>query len=283
MRIEVKELGFVYSPKSPFEKVALDDITFTVNEGDTLGIVGSTGSGKSTLCRHFNALIRVQRGEITVGEIRLHAKKVDLKTLRKNVGMLFQFPEYQLFADTVKKDVEFGPLNFGFSAEEADATAREALELVGLDFDEVASKSPFELSGGQMRRAAIAGVLASRPSVLVLDEPTAGLDPRGKREILELVTALKAGVTGTVIIISHNMDEIAEFCNRVVVLENGKLLADTTPDELFNRSDIVERTELDYPHTVKIKRLLAEKGVFIDSSALNADELSAAIAGRFKA
>lgn len=282
MRIEVKNLKYVYSPKSPFEKVALDDIGFTVDSGDTLGIVGSTGSGKSTLCRHLNALIRVQSGSITVGDIALHARKVDLKTLRKQVGMLFQFPEYQLFADTVKKDVEFGPLNFGFSAEEAEAAAKQALELVGLDFDEVAGKSPFELSGGQMRRVAIAGVLASKPSVLVLDEPTAGLDPVGKREILQLVTELKKGVTDTVIIISHNMDEIAEFCNRVIVLDNGKLIADTTPDELFNHSDLVDKTELDYPHTVKIKRLLAAKGCTLDSPALSADQLTAAIVGRAK-
>ena len=257
MRIEVKNLKYVYSPKTPFEKVALDDIGFTVDSGDTLGIVGSTGSGKSTLCRHLNALIRVQSGSITVGDIALHARKVDLKTLRKQVGMLFQFPEYQLFADTVKKDVEFGPLNFGFSAEEAEAAAKQALELVGLDFDEVAGKSPFELSGGQMRRVAIAGVLASKPSVLVLDEPTAGLDPVGKREILQLVTELKKGVTDTVI-------------------------ADTTPDELFNHSDLVDKTELDYPHTVKIKRLLAAKGCTLDSPALSADQLTAAIIGRAK-
>ncbi len=282
MRIEVKDLKYVYSPKSPFEKVALDGISFTVNSGDTLGIVGSTGSGKSTLCRHLNALVKLQSGEITVGDIRLNSKRVDLKQLRKNVGMLFQFPEYQLFADTVKKDVEFGPLNFGFSQAEAEEAAKRALELVGLDFDEVASKSPFELSGGQMRRVAIAGVLASRPSVLVLDEPTAGLDPVGKREILELVTALKSGMTDTVIIISHNMDEIAEFCNRVIVLDDGKLIADTTPDELFNRSDIVDRTELDYPHTVKIKRLLAAKGVDLDTPALNAKELTSAILRRVK-
>lgn len=282
MQIKVENLNYVYSPKTPFEKTALDNVSFTVNDGDTLGIVGATGSGKSTLTRHLNALIRIQSGKIFLGDYDLSAKRVNLKEVRKKVGMLFQFPEYQLFADTVKKDVEFGPKNFGFGDKEAAVAAAEALDSVGLDIKEIGEKSPFELSGGQMRRVAIAGVIASKPEVLVLDEPTAGLDPAGKREILSLVASLKSGFVKTVIIVSHNMDEIAEYCNRVIVLDDGKLIADTTPDELFNFSDVVDNTELDYPHTVKIKRMLAEGGFGIDSPALDVDSLVSGILERLR-
>ena len=282
MQIVIQNLSYVYSPKTPFEKVALDNVSFTVNEGDTLGIVGATGSGKSTLSRHLNALIRIQSGKILLGDIDLSQKKPDLKEVRKKVGMLFQFPEYQLFADTVRKDVEFGPKNFGMNEAEAAKSAAEAMRLVGLDMGEIGEKSPFELSGGQMRRVAIAGVIASRPEVLVLDEPTAGLDPAGKREILELVTALKSSFVKTVVIISHNMDEIAEYCNRVVVLDEGKLIADTTPAILFNDSDIIDNTELDYPHTIKIKRMLAARGFVIDTPALTVKELAEGVARRLK-
>lgn len=282
MQIVIQNLSYVYSPKTPFEKVALDNVSFTVNEGDTLGIVGATGSGKSTLSRHLNALIRIQSGKILLGDIDLSQKKPDLKEVRKKVGMLFQFPEYQLFADTVRKDVEFGPKNFGMNEAETAKSAAEAMRLVGLDMGEIGEKSPFELSGGQMRRVAIAGVIASRPEVLVLDEPTAGLDPAGKREILELVTALKSSFVKTVVIISHNMDEIAEYCNRVVVLDEGKLIADTTPAILFNDSDIIDNTELDYPHTIKIKRMLAARGFVIDTPALTVKELAAGVARRLK-
>ena len=279
MQIKVEDLKYTYSPKSPFEKVALEGITFTVNEGDTIGIIGSTGSGKSTLSQHFNALIRVSHGKLYVGDMELHAKKVDLGKLRQSVGMLFQYPEYQLFADTVLQDVCFGPLNFGMSKEEAESRAKEAIELVGLNFDEVKDKSPFELSGGQKRRVAIAGIIASMPQVLVLDEPTAGLDPRGKRDILELVTKLKKSYCKTVIMISHNMDEIAEYCNRVIVLNNGKLLYDTTPRELFKDVKALEGTGLTPPHTAKIASILANNGIIFSDLPLTVDEFVKAIKG----
>ena len=279
MQIKVEDLKYTYSPKSPFEKVALEGITFTVNEGDTIGIIGSTGSGKSTLSQHFNALIRVSHGKLYVGDMELHAKKVDLGKLRQSVGMLFQYPEYQLFADTVLQDVCFGPLNFGMSKEEAESRAKEAIELVGLNFDEVKDKSPFELSGGQKRRVAIAGIIASMPQVLVLDEPTAGLDPRGKRDILELVTKLKKSYCKTVIMISHNMDEIAEYCNRVIVLNNGKLLYDTTPRELFKDVKALGGTGLTPPHTAKIASILANNGIIFSDLPLTVDEFVKAIKG----
>lgn len=279
MQIKVENLKYTYSLKTPFEKVALDDITFTINDGDTIGIIGSTGSGKSTLCQHFNALIRISHGKIYVGEWELHAKKLDLGALRQAVGMLFQYPEYQLFADTVKDDVAFGPINFGKSKEDADILAKYALELVGINYDEVAEKSPFELSGGQKRRVAIAGIIASRPEVLVLDEPTAGLDPQGKREILDLVTELKKSYVKTVIMISHNMDEIAEYCNRVIVLNDSKLLYDTTPRELFANKELLSQTGLQAPHTVRIKELLKDRGIDLQGTPLTQAELISLLGG----
>lgn len=279
MQIKVENLKYTYSPKTPFEKVALDDITFTINDGDTIGIIGSTGSGKSTLCQHFNALIRISHGKIYVGEWELHAKKLDLGALRQAVGMLFQYPEYQLFADTVKDDVAFGPINFGKSKEDADILAKYALELVGINYDEVAEKSPFELSGGQKRRVAIAGIIASRPEVLVLDEPTAGLDPQGKREILDLVTELKKSYVKTVIMISHNMDEIAEYCNRVIVLNDSKLLYDTTPRELFANKELLSQTGLQAPHTVRVKELLKDRGIDLQGTPLTQAELISLLGG----
>lgn len=282
MQIKVENLKYTYSPKTPFEKVALDDITFTINEGDTIGIIGSTGSGKSTLCQHFNALIRISQGKIFVGDIELHSKKLDLGALRKAIGMLFQYPEYQLFADTVKDDVEFGPLNFGMPKGEAEILSKYALELTGLDFEEVKDKSPFELSGGQKRRAAIAGVIASKPEILVLDEPTAGLDPQGKREILDLVKTLKESYVKTVIMISHNMDEIAEYCNRVIVLNDSKLLYDTTPRELFADSEKLKETGLDVPHVVSIAKMLKEKGLDLEGTPLTKAELIEMVTRRLK-
>ena len=273
MQIKVEHLKYTYSPKTPFEKVALDDINFTINEGDTVGIIGSTGSGKSTLCQHFNALIRISHGQIFVGDVALHAKKVDLGSLRKAVGMLFQYPEYQLFADTVKDDVAFGPINFGSSKEDAEILARYALELTGVDYEEVKDKSPFELSGGQKRRVAIAGVIASKPEVLVLDEPTAGLDPKGKKEILDLVKKLKESYVKTVVMISHNMDEIAEYCNRVIVLDDSKLLYDTTPRELFGDPEKLKETGLEVPHVVNVALRLKERGIDLGEIPLTQEEL----------
>ncbi len=282
MDVKIENLKYTYSPKSPFEKIALDGVSFNIYEGDTIGIIGSTGSGKSTLCQHLNALIRIQNGKIYVGDMQLHAKKIDLGKLRQSVGMLFQYPEYQLFADTVKDDVAFGPKNFGKSKEDAEILARYAIEQVGLNYDEVFEKSPFELSGGQKRRTAIAGVIASRPEILVLDEPTAGLDPQGKREILDLVKALKQSYVKTVIMISHNMDEIAEYCNRVIVLQDSHLLYDTTPRELFSDKEKISSTGLELPHSVVIANALKERGMDLGGTPLTKEELLTLLGRRLK-
>lgn len=277
MSIEIKNLSFVYGAKSAYEKRALEDVSFTIKDGETLGIIGTTGSGKSTLIQHLNALIRVTNGSIVIDDIDLSQKRINLQLLRSKIGMLFQYPEYQLFEDTVEADVAFGPKNFGYKKEDIDYMVRQAIELVGLDYYEVKDKSPFELSGGQKRRVAIAGIIASRPSILVLDEPTAGLDPIGKREILDLVKRLKDSFVKTIIMISHNMDEIAEYCDHVIVLHEGKLIYDTTPEELFSDKEKLVGTGLSLPHTVNIARLLSEKGVEINDSCLDVDSLVNAI------
>lgn len=272
MPIEVKNLTFVYGAKTPFEKIALENITFTIYEGEFVGIVGATGSGKSTLIQHFNGLVKLQSGELKILDVDLRQRKPDLKKLRKGIGMLFQYPEYQLFADTVLDDVMFGPLNFGMSKEEALKSAEKAIRMVGLDFEDIKSRSPLEISGGQKRRAAIAGVLAYNPQILVLDEPTAGLDPIGKREMLRLITKLKNDYDKTIIMVSHNMDEIAQYTNRVIVLNDGALLYDTTPEKLFYGYEL-EKIGLDTPHVVKIVKGLAKKGIDLGESILSADSL----------
>lgn len=270
--IEIDKLNYIYGLKTPYEKKALDDISFTVNEGEFVGIVGSTGSGKSTLIQHLNGLVRLQSGNIKVLDINLSEKKPPLKQLRQGIGMLFQYPEYQLFADTVLKDVMFGPINFGIAKEKAEENAKIALDMVGLDFDEVKDRSPLELSGGQKRRVAMAGVLAYNPQILVLDEPTAGLDPKGKKEMLELIKNLKKGSVKTVIMVSHNMDEISQYTDRVIVLNHSKLIHDTTPARLFYDNNL-EDIDLLTPHVVKIVKMLNKKGYNLPESILTEQQL----------
>ncbi|MCX4287538.1 MAG: energy-coupling factor transporter ATPase, partial [Clostridia bacterium] len=224
MSIVVKNLNFVYNPKSPFEKHALVDVNLTVDDGDFLAVIGHTGSGKSTFIQHLNGLIKLQDGVINVDGIDLSLKKVDFKKLRGTVGMVFQYPEYQLFADTVYNDVAFGPKNLKLSKEEIDERVKEAISLVGLNFDYVSQKSPFELSGGEKRRVAIAGVIAMRPKILILDEPTAGLDPQGKKEILGLVTKLRQTTSPTIIMINHDMNEVARYATKVAVFDMGSVV-----------------------------------------------------------
>lgn len=262
MAVSVKNLSYVYMPKTPYETRALDGVTFDVNEGDFVGVIGATGSGKSTLVQHLNGLIRLTSGDLKVFDIDLAAKRPDLRRLRGLVGMVFQYPEYQLFDETVFRDVAFGPKNMKLSEEEINTRVKNAIELVGLDFEEIKDRSPFDLSGGQKRRVAIAGVLAMRPQILVLDEPTAGLDPVGRREMYELVLKLKRECSPTVIMISHNMDEISRYASRLLVLSGGKLIYDMPPKPLFNNHyDDLVKMGLDIPVPVKLAKALKDGGV----------------------
>ena len=267
MRISATGLTHVYSPKSPFRVTALCGVDLTVEQGEFFGIIGHTGSGKSTFLQHLNALLLPSGGSLTVGGCDVTDKKCDKKSLRAKVGMVFQYPEYQLFAATVKEDVAFGLKNFkkDLSEQQVEDAVRLAVTTVGLDYDEIKDQSPFDLSGGQKRRVAIAGVIVTRPEVLVLDEPAAGLDPAGKREIMRLLHDLHKNCSPTVIIVSHDMDEVAENCDRVAVFEGGKVFAVGTPREVFSRQDELQQMGLDVPLVAKLTAALREKGIAVDS------------------
>lgn len=270
MRIVAEGLTFEYNRKSKNKVVALSDVSLTINEGAFFGIIGHTGSGKSTFVQHIDGLIPVYKGKLTVGDIDLSkGKKTDkkqLRRLRSKVGMVFQYPEYQLFAETVFDDVAFGYRNFNENAgsEEVKAAVYGALSLVGLGSD-VANKSPFELSGGQKRRVAIAGVIVTNPEILVLDEPVAGLDPKGKRELMELLHYLHSETVKTVIMVSHDMDEVAENCTDVAVFSDGKVVMTGTPKEVFSKTDELLKLRLDVPVTGKIANELKKVGVDLDT------------------
>lgn len=276
MSIVIENLSYVYSPKTPFEHKALDNISLTVEDGDFLGIIGATGSGKSTFIQHLNGLIKLTSGKITVDGIELH-NKPDLKKLRAEVGMVFQYPEYQLFDETVEKDVSFGPKNLGLKKDEIVERVKEAVETVGLDYEEFKERSPFELSGGQKRRVAIAGVIAMRPQILVLDEPTAGLDPVGRIEMFDLIAKLKETTVKTIIMVSHNMDEISEVANKIAVLEHGKLRFHGTPKELFKHSEELEEIGLDIPTAIKLKNELKARGVELSDDIVTANDFVEAV------
>ena len=299
--IDISDLTYTYSAKSPFASKALNGVNLHISEGEFFGIIGHTGSGKSTLVQHFNALIKLPQAQkrykppkkrddqcaplpaMKVGPYNLADKKCDFLKLRADVGMVFQYPEYQLFAETVFDDVAFGLKNFfkDITKEEIEERVRAAIEAVGLDYAEVAQKSPFDLSGGQKRRVAIAGVIVSRPKILILDEPAAGLDPLGKKEIMELLHTLHAQWCKTVIIVSHDMDEIAENCTKACVVSEGKIVACGEPRELFSRDEELIALGLDVPLTAKICRCLADGGLNVDCD-YTAKGFSSAVINLFK-
>lgn len=267
MRIVAKGLTYTYNPRSPFAAQALKGVDLTVEEGEFFGIIGHTGSGKSTFVQHLNALIKVTGGSLKIGDYDLADKKCNFLELRSKVGMVFQYPEYQLFAETVEKDVAFGLKNFrkGMKEEEISAAVKQALETVGLNYAAVKDASPFELSGGQKRRVAIAGVIVTRPEILILDEPAAGLDPLGKQELMALLHAIHGSWCKTVIIVSHDMDEIAENCTRAAVFSEGRIAMEGTPAQIFRRADELLALGLDVPTTAKCAMLLRERGIDIDT------------------
>ena len=259
MSIIVRHLTHIYSKGLPGETVALDDVSFEVAGGECIGIIGHTGSGKSTLLQHMNGLLKPHSGEIIVSDMNIgdgSVKKVDIS---KNVGLVFQYPEYQLFEETVAKDVAFGPRNLGVPEDEIPGIVRESIELLGLDYNAVAEKSPFELSGGQKRRVAIAGVLAMKPKVLILDEPTAGLDPASKRDMLEVIKRLRQERNLIVVFVSHNMKDIAELSDRIIVMNGGKLVMNGSPKEVFARASELKSMGLSVPPVTEILYEVSEK------------------------
>jgi energy-coupling factor transport system ATP-binding protein len=280
MDIKLLNLEHRYMPNTPFERIALQDINLTISSGAFLALIGHTGSGKSTLIQHLNGLLKPTAGSITVGDTIITAKKKPkaLKQLRKRVGIVFQYPEHQLFEETVEKDICFGPMNFGISEEAAKKRAKEALQMVGLP-TEVLQKSPFDLSGGQMRRVAIAGVLAMDPQVLILDEPTAGLDPRGRVEIMELFAKLHKEKGLTTILVTHSMEDAAKYADRLVVMEKGTVYMEGTPKEVFAEPERIRALGLDVPETVQFALEIEKKfGLKVSRTAYTIEALSEEIA-----
>lgn len=273
--IEIKNLTYIYSKKTPYEKKALCDINLQIEEGSFVCIVGATGSGKSTLIQHLNGLIKIQdkkKSQIVVDGMDASDKKT-LKNLRFAVGMVFQYPEYQLFADTVEKDVAFGPKNMKLEKEEIDKRVKRAMEVVGLDYDTFAGRSPFDLSGGEKRRAAIAGVIAMEPKILILDEPVAGLDPVGREDILALVKKLQKEVSPTVIMVSHSMDDVAVVADRIIALKDGKVVLDGTPKQVFSQRQLIAEIGLDVPCATRLAGEFISRGIPVANDVVSMDEL----------
>ena len=273
MPIELKSVTHTYSEGSAFQATAIRDVSLTIEDGEFIAVVGHTGSGKSTLVQHLNGLLKPTGGQILIDGEDLNAPGADRRRIRQKVGLVFQYPEYQLFEETVAKDIAFGPKNLGLSAEEIDARVRRAMAHVHLDYDKYAQRSPFELSGGQMRRVAIAGVLAMEPKVLILDEPTAGLDPRGRDRILGMVQELHAKGGTTVIMVSHSMDDVARLATRLVVMSKGELVATGTPREIFRQVEMMESIGLGVPEAARLCALLRRRGVKLPDDLYTPEEL----------
>ena len=269
MSIQVKNLTHIYEPGMPPESVALEDVSFEIGDGQLVGIIGHTGSGKSTLLQHLNGLLKPTSGQIVVGGVDITRPGVSMVEIRKRIGLVFQYPEYQLFEETVAKDVAFGPKNLGLTAEEIDERVREALDLVGLDYETVAHRSPFELSGGQKRRVAIAGVIAMRPEVLILDEPTAGLDPKAHKDVLKMVEEVHRRTGNITILVSHNMADIARLSDKVIVIDSGSLVTEGTPQEVFGRRELLESVGLAVPPVTQFTETLRQKGINLSPAILS--------------
>lgn len=272
MKIRVENLSFIYNEGTPFEKKALNKINVEIKENEFIGLIGHTGSGKSTFVQHLNGLIRPTDGKIYIDDLDITEKGLNLKTVRQKVGLVFQYPEYQLFEETIYKDIAFGPENLDLDEGEVDIRVREAMDLVGLDFETMKDQSPFELSGGQKRRVAIAGVLAMKPRVLVLDEPTAGLDPHGRDEILEQIENLYKKGEITIVLVSHSMEDIAKLAKRVIVFSNGEIKFDGETREVFKHSQELEKLNLGVPQITKFMQRLRASGKDVREDILTVEE-----------
>ena len=274
MSINLANVFYTYMTGTPFERQALNDVSLNIEKGEILAIIGHTGSGKSTLVQHLNGLIKPLRGKVAIDGIDISNRGNDAKQARQQVGMVFQYPEHQIFAETVYEDIAFGPRNRGFSAEEVDKQVHEAMAFVGLDFETFAQRSPFQLSGGQMRRVAIAGVVAMNPDYLVLDEPSAGLDPRSRNAVFKEIMALHKERGIAIVLVTHSMEEAAKYANRMLVINKGKILFDGKPAEIFSqhKEELVE-VGMDEPQIYKLSALLRAKGLKIEEGITDSAEL----------
>lgn len=282
MSIKVEHLTHIYDNGMPSESVALDDVSFTAEDGQFIGIIGHTGSGKSTLLQHLNGLLKPDEGTVTVGNVDITQPGISMVEIRKRIGLVFQYPEYQLFEETVAKDVAFGPKNLGLSETEIEERVKEAIKLVGLDYETVKDRSPFELSGGQKRRVAIAGVVAMRPEVLILDEPTAGLDPKAHKDVLNMVEEVHRRTGNITIFVSHNMADIARLSDKILVIHNGKLVTKGSPKEVFSQKETLRSVGLDLPPVTEFTEGLRERGINLSATILDVDEAAAQIAEYLK-
>ena len=274
MSVIVKNLTYIYDEGMPFASKALDDISFEIKDNDFVGLIGHTGSGKSTLIQHLNGLLKPSSGEIFINGFNITDKDLNLTEVRKRVGIVFQYPEYQLFEETVEKDIAFGPGNLGLEEDEIADRVKKSMEAVGLDYEQYKDKSPFDLSGGQKRRVAIAGVIAMNPEVLILDEPTAGLDPGGRDEIFKLIKKLHKDNNITIILSSHSMDDMAKLANTIIIMNHGKIEFMGTPREIFNsHADRLKEIGLDVPQVLELAKKLKAKGFDIRTDVLTVEEI----------
>ena len=272
MSIEIRNVTHIYMEKTPYEKMALDDVSLTIEEGSFTAIAGHTGSGKSTLMQHINGLLTPDKGMVHIDGIDINKKNKASFTARRSVGLVFQYPEQQLFEETVAKDIAFGPKNFGLSEDEIKERVKDAMEFVELDYEEYKDKSPFELSGGQMRRVAIAGIIALKPKYLVLDEPTAGLDPQLKANLLNKIKKLQSKEKMTIIMVSHNMDDIAKLADKVAVMNHGKLMIYDKPDKVFANRQIIKDAGLLEPEVMQLLQKIKDKGLDVNVNVLNKND-----------
>ncbi len=272
MSISAQKINHIYSKGLADQTVALCDVSFDINDGEFVGIIGHTGSGKSTLLQHLNGLLKPDSGRIFINGREITAQGVDMMEVRRSTGLVFQYPEYQLFEETVEKDIAFGPLNLGLSQEETKVRVAEALSMVGLDPCEVAEKSPFDLSGGEKRRIAIAGVIAMKPRVLILDEPTAGLDPKAHKEILDMIEKIHKNEKNITILVSHKMDDIARLCDRILVMEKGTVVMTGTPEEIFSKGEELQGMGLDLPEAAQLIMELRKRGIEKDETVLTMEQ-----------
>jgi len=272
MSIRIENLTHIYMKGTPFEKKAIDNVSLEIEDGEFVALIGHTGSGKSTLIQHINGLLKCDSGKILIDGEDITIKKMNLNHIRKKVGLVFQYAEYQLFEETVEKDIAFGPRNLGLSDDDIKNKVMKAMNIVGLEYEKYKDKSPFELSGGQKRRVAIAGVVAMGPKVLILDEPTAGLDPKGRDDILFQIKELQRQFKLTIILVSHSMEDVAKVAGRIIVMDNGKCIIDGKPSEVFKEIDTLESVGLAVPQVTYLAKKLREKGFAISSEVFTIEQ-----------